>query len=1107
MLTLVLGPSNTGKTSYLYQQIQKQINKGVKHLVLLVPEQYSHAAERELTACLGARANLHIEVLSFKRLSSRVEAELGGSARKSLDEGGRILCMRLALDAVHSQLRLYKSQSRKTEFLTGLLKTLDELKQNAIDAEQLLDLANWVDGNLHDKLHDLAYLSGAYERISKRLDPRDRLTKLADQITNSQFTKSHFFIDGFSDFTAQESNILRKLLRHGASIHLALTCGGLDDQSHIFRPATETARFFKRFTESLGKQVSVITNKTQSVRPMALCQIEKHLFSDLPATLLADASTDGLTLFTAQNPLEECMQAAAFVRHLLMTKGYRYKDIAVAVRGFTDYESLLASAFSYYDIPCHISQKVNLLDKPIMQVLTGAFDILESNFTYEATFRYLRTGLLQISQDEVDLLEGYVKQYNLKGTRFTQKTAWREHPTQFGKPFSETDTATLAHINHLRELVLAPLLALQTQTKQEKSAKAQAFALYSFLEAIALPETLTEKAAQFRASGRETLAAEYLQIWDIFVSALEQAEGILGDSPMEFSEFSKLLRLCLSQYEIGTIPQTIDRVHLGDLDAVRRRDLKCLIVLGATDARLPCPNTASGVFTEFERQWLSDNSMPLSGTAEESVYMEYALMYHAFSLPKELLILSFPKQAAGGEENRKSPILHRLEALLDLKETSFDLTLSYLAPKPAFDLALEQAPKDETLFAMAKEYFANDETQNALEKQILGIKEQLSPEKTAFLYGSPLLLSPTRLAQFSTCPFRFFMAYGLKAKLAKKVDLDAPMEGNFTHYLLEKVSRDIMNQGGFHTKDIDLEALTKTHIAQYKEEHLGGLSSQSERFHYLFEQLSNNSLSIVSDMAAELSTSSFAPLDFELSFGQNAKLPPVSFPLENDTLLLQGAVDRVDGWVHDDKLYLRVIDYKTGYAKFSLSDVWHGHGMQMLLYLFALEKSGKDFFGGLPISPAGVLYAPAKEVILPLSKQTPDFEISKKREKEKMRSGFLLHDDTMIHAMENSTEPKYIPVKFSKDGLALASASGLLLNETELAQVKTHVEEKVIRLASEIKSGTLAPFPHTGSIKIPCDTCDFRLACHYDKKVHGVHYLPKLSRDEIFHHTTEKGDD
>ena len=107
-------------------------------------------------------------------------------------------------------------------------------------------------------------------------------------------------------------------------------------------------------------------------------------------------------------------------------------------------------------------------------------------------------------------------------------------------------------------------------------------------------------------------------------------------------------------------------------------------------------------------------------------------------------------------------------------------------------------------------------------------------------------------------------------------------------------------------------------------------------------------------MAEELSASEFQPISFELGFGRGGELPPVELTVDGVTVSISGFVDRVDGWVHDGRLYLRVVDYKTGRKSFDLTDIWNGMGLQMLLYLFTLEEAGKALYGA-EIVPAGVL--------------------------------------------------------------------------------------------------------------------------------------------------------
>jgi len=1099
MLHLILGRAGSGKTMALYEGIrQRAALPHASGALLIVPEQYSHAAERELVEQLGDSASLYAEVRSFTRLAARVREELGGSAVTILDEGGRVLSMATALKAVAGELKLYGALGKKPEFLTGLLSTVDELKQCCLTPENLLDAAQWATGSLGEKLHDLAYIAGAYDAVSRRTDPRDTLTRLADTITESSVVKNSIFVDGFSDFTAQEGRILQRLLHGGTDLTVALTCDGLEDDSELFRPAVITAGRLRRWAAESGHQVSVTVLEPKQDRPAALTAVERYLFADtLPD---APIESDAVELYTAATPVEECELAAARVRALVMDEGCRYRDIAVAARGFADYETAAEHIFTRYGVPVHMARKADILEKPILLLLTAALDILDGGWRYEAVFRYLRTGLAGLSSQEVDRLELYVRKWNIYGTMWTRRTDWKENPDGYGVDFTEEQAVELTELNVLRRRVAAPLTALEQAGRAAKTATGQAAALYEFLETIHLPATLTQKADRFRETGRETNAAEYGQIWDILVLALEQVHAILGETPMDQREFSALLRLTLSQYKVGAIPQTLDRVQMGDLDRTRRRGLKCLIVLGATDDRLPAPGTGSGVLTEEERSQLREIGLSLSDTAEEGLWREMALIYHAFTAPAERLIVSRPQTGDDGSVTRKSPVATRIENILNKESTpaaALDPRLRITSQAAAFDLALRGgADSTDELAAQARAYFAEDPRFQAVLRQAGLDAGKLSQETTRRLYGSRLNLSASRIDTFGSCKFRYFMQYGLKAKPRRRAELDAPVVGTFLHYVLEHTTKEIMAAGGFAALEpAILKQLVEGHIADYVRLYFGGLEEKSQRFQYLFHRLSREVHQVAADMAEELRCSDFTPLDFELTFGKEGDLPPVELTGDGIDLILSGAVDRVDGWTRGDALYLRVVDYKTGRKKFSLSDIWYGLGMQMLLYLFTLARHGGEHYGNRAIVPAGALYAPARDQTVAAPKHSAAQEIEKLRRRDLTRSGLILRDPALIEAMEHGEGIRFLPVKFAKDGTPEGDS---LVTAQELMRLERHVEEALLSWGREMGRGEITPLPHGGSVALPCDYCDYRTACHHDPEWDGVRYLPTLTPKEVW---------
>ena len=206
---------------------------------------------------------------------------------------------------------------------------------------------------------------------------------------------------------------------------------------------------------------------------------------------------------------------------------------------------------------------------------------------------------------------------------------------------------------------------------------------------------------------------------------------------------------------------------------------------------------------------------------------------------------------------------------------------------------------------------------------------RLSSAAVEKLYGQRLRLSASRIDKFASCRFAYFCQYGLRAKPYEPAAFRPPEIGTFMHYVLEKTAREVKRRGGFAAvDDKTLRELCERFTAQYVSEELNDFNEKRRRFVYLFNRLCGDVWRVVEDMAAEPRRSDFEPLDFELDFSDAREMPPVELGGGEDSLVLSGIADRVDGWYHDGKLYLRVVDYKTGRKEFSMSDVWYGMGFR-----------------------------------------------------------------------------------------------------------------------------------------------------------------------------------
>ncbi|MBP1737475.1 MAG: ATP-dependent nuclease subunit [Oscillospiraceae bacterium] len=1061
MLHLMIGRARTGKTTAILKRIAASTQR--KQL-LIVPEQSSHETERALCLYGGNQIALHAEVLSFTRLASRIFAQTGGSAAPTLDAGGRLLLMYAALKSLSGSLSLYARSSRKPAFLAGLLDTVDECKSYRVTPQALIEAGDALGDQQGDKWRELGLIYGSYDALAARVaaDPRDRLTRLTEALRQVPMDDTDIWVDGFTDFTPQESMVLKELLLKGCRVTMALTCDGLEKEQHgegVFSPARKTAALLLRMAEETRSktQVEDFTARTGSASP-ALLYLEQALFTTHPEEY--GAPVPELTLFTAPTPRAEVERAAADILRLTRDEGYRFREIAVAARSFSAYSDLVEEIFPRYGIPVFLSAVSDILQKPILTLITSALETVSNGYEYDNVFQYLKTGLTGLSPDDVDVLENYVLTWNLRGSRWTAQSGWTMHPGGYGMSFTDHDRALLERLNTLRRQVTKPLEQLRKHPDQ--TARGQAMALYRFLEDIGLPQRLEERTAALRERGELTLAEEYTQLWDILLGGLEQCARLLGEEPMALDEFSQLFRLVLSQYDVSSIPVSLDRVTAGEAPRLSAKKVRALFLLGADDSSIPQAAVAPGLFSDDDRDTLAEFGIELAPRLGDRLIREMTVVYVTCNIPDCRLSVSW----SGGDGARPSFLVSRLRRLFpSLPITQVTGRELPEAPLPA----LERAGRDQRLWPYLSRLPELEQPLSLMRGATQMTRQALSPAAVGTLYGASVPMSASRLDQFQSCHFAYFLRYGLRAKPRRPAGFQAPEYGTFVHYVLEHVLRQRRDEGL-----PDPSAAVRETVNRYIEEELGGLSDQTPRFRYLFDRLIRSVNTIVENVLEELEQSEFQPIQFELGFGRSGDLPPVEVSADGLTVSISGFVDRVDGWVHDGRLYLRVVDYKTGRKSFDFTDLWNGMGLQMLLYLFTLEREGSRYFGQ-EIVPAGVLYLPARDAILSGSRGMDESARKKLMDAELKRKGILLSEEEVLAAMG---EPRFLPVQVSGGKLT----GDYLVSAERLGKLGRRVDAILEETVRELAAGNISADPFwRGPEHNACQWCDFFAACHFEE--------------------------
>ena len=1087
MLTIWIGRAGSGKSARVLETIARRREE--RPQILLVPEHTSHEAELDLCRACGPTACRSAEVLSFQSLATRVLTETGGLADVTLDNGGKLLTMRRCLQELHTRLRVFGRPSQRAAFLHQLTTLADELYAYQIAPETLYRHVADMEGAMGDKLRDVAMIYAAYDARLRGgdTDVRSRVQKLHDHLPQSHYLDGKdLYLDGFSFFNRQEESVLSLALRRCSSVTVTLLG---ERGGRQFQNAAVQKERLVRMAREAGTECRLAYLIRQGEGP--LDHLERHFFG---SDAVWEGETDAVALHEAPNAFREVEYVASQIRRLAR-QGYRYRDIAVASRSMELYGPLLEAVFRRDDIPAYISRRSDILEKPVMTLLLSAVDAATGGFEYEDMFRYLKTGMTGVTEAECDLLENYVIRWDIRGNMWLRDVPWTANPDGYGAELTEERTARLAEVNRIREKVRLPLLALTEGLKSRPSARDKARTLYEFAAAAGVPDALRDKADALLAAGQVQLAEEYAQLWQIFCDVLDQFVEILGDTELDGEEFAKLLRLVLTQYSVGTIPATLDQVKVSEITRNDRHRVRVLFLLGANDHLLPQVDRDGGVLDSDDRRALQQREIPLSDATFDTLDNELQNIYACLVQPTERLHISWPVTDVAGAELRPSFVVERIRLLFPaVRPTRGEDDCRLETPTAALCAAAESDA--------LRRYFAADPRYApavaAMERARNMERGRLSPEAVQSLYGHAIAMSASRIDRVRSCHFGYFMEYGLRARERKKAGFEAPEVGTFLHYLLENVNREVKELGGYQKVDDQaLRHMVEEQVDRYAQWCIDDYAHKSARFRYLFSRLRETAYSIVLDIAGEMRQSDFMPVCFELSFGgRDGTLPAVTVRQDGASLSVSGKVDRVDGWLHDGKLYLRVVDYKTGKKSFDLSDVRYGLGIQMLLYLFALEREGQDYFG-CPVVPCGVLYQPARTAILARPRNISEDKLRADLQAALRRTGLVLDEPEVLRAMEHSAleKPCYLPIGVKKDG----TLSGSVASAAQLGHLGRYVDRLLHEIAGEIAQGNIDADPYDrGPQDSACTYCAFASACCFDERRDRRRFLRKTDSGEFW---------
>lgn len=1118
-LRFYFGPSGSGKSHRIYEEImQRAAHEPGRNFLIIVPDQFTMQTQKDLVIRSDRGGILNIDVLSFGRLSHRILEEVGTKEMPVLDDTGKSLVLQKIAADLKEQLPAMGSLLHKQGYIHEVKSAISEFMQYGISTQDMDKLIASAEkrGALAMKLRDLKTLYRGFQDYIRDhfITTEETLDVLRRSLVKSKILPDSVVVfDGFTGFTPIQNRLIQELMRVCEETIVTVTIGEeedpyqMDGEQKLFHLSKKTvADLVKLAAEAevtRGEDVFVKGGPNRFTEAPALCYLEQNMFRYQYEPYTEKQCE--IRMFEALSPREEVHQTALYIRKLIRKEGLTYRDIAVVIGDLEGYASYVETEFGQLEIPCFLDRTRGIVLNPMIEYIKSALQLYIRDFSYDTVFHFLRSGMADISREEIDELENYVIRTGARGYRtysrlFTRKT--EEMQQGSGQEDTERAEETMERLNRIRQQFADTVEILHMAPR----AKAGEYVdhLYDFLEQNQVQQKLLNYQQRFEQEGDLAKAREYAQIYRLVMDLLDQIYELLGEEEISLQEFADILEAGFGEITVGTIPQNVDRIVVGDMERTRLKQVKVLFFLGVNDGNIPKNASKGGIISDMDREFLIESGTEMAPSPRQQMYIQRLYLYLNMTKPSERLYLSYAKVNSDGKGIRPSYLIDTVRKLFPQLAVEYPQNRSrleqiegrqegarYLAEelREYADGTLREEERQD-FYLMYRAYEADPEGRDRLTAAAFRrYKESgLSRIVARALYGRQLENSVSRLETYAACACRHFLQYGLSLQEREEFGFEVSDMGNVYHAVLENFAGKLAESGrtwwdfdeNFATQAI--KEAVEGYAATYGETVL----YSSARNEYAITRMSRILTRTVLTLQQHLKQGSFQPDDYELSFRFAEDLDSIHVDLsEEEKMHLQGRIDRIDVSEDAEHVYVKVIDYKSGNKKFDLAALYYGLQLQLVVYMNAAMELESRKHPDKEIVPAALLYYhiddPTIETPVELTQEQINEEILTKLR----MNGVVNSDPAVVERLDRflQDKSKVIPVEKKKDG-SFSARSGILSRE-ELHVVSAYVDTKIRQIGREILDGKIAANPYEKGNEEACTYCAYKKVCGFDGSIPG----------------------
>ena len=1117
-LRFCFGPSGSGKSHRIYEEImQRAAEESGRNFLIIVPDQFTMQTQKDLVMRSDRDGILNIDVLSFGRLSHRILEEVGTKEMPVLDDTGKSLVLQKVAADLKEQLPAMGSLLHKQGYIHEVKSAISEFMQYGISTQDMDKLITSAQkrGALAMKLKDLKTLYRGFQNYIRDhfITTEETLDVLRRSLSKSKILKGSVVVfDGFTGFTPIQNRLIQELMRVCAETIVTVTIGvgedpyKMDGEQKLFHLSKKTVADLEKLAAEAeverGEDLFVKGGPNRFAKAPALHYLEQNLFRYQYEPYAGEQQE--IHMFEALSPREEVHQTALYIRHLIREQGMTYRDIAVVIGDLEGYASYVETEFGQLEIPCFLDRTRGIVLNPMIEYIKSALQLYIKDFSYDTVFHFLRSGMADISREEIDELENYVIRTGARGYRtysrlFTRRT---EELQGNAEGSEQAEEKTMERLNRIRQQFMDAVEILHMGSREK--AGDYVSHLYDFLEQNQVQQKLLNYQQQFEKEGDLSRAREYAQIYRLVMDLLDQVYELLGEEEISRQEFADILEAGFGEITVGTIPQSVDRIVVGDMERTRLKQVKVLFFLGVNDGNIPKNASKGGIISDMDREFLIESGTEMAPSPRQQMYIQRLYLYLNMTKPSEQLYLSYAKVNSEGKGIRPSYLIDTVRKLFPAMSVEYPQNRSRLEQiegrqEGARYLAEElreyvegTLPEEERqdFYLMYRAYEADAAGRDLLTRAAFRRYREsgLSRIVARALYGQQLENSVSRLETYAACACRHFLQYGLSLQEREEFGFEASDMGTVYHAVLEnfagKLAESNLTWWDF-TEDFAAKAV-KESVEAYAATYGETVLYSSARNEYAITRMSRILTRTVLTLQKHLKQGSFQPDDYELSFRFAEDLDSIHVDLsEDEKMHLQGRIDRIDVSEDTEHVYVKVIDYKSGNRKFDLAALYYGLQLQLVVYMNAAMEMESRKHPDKEIVPAALLYYHIDDPTIETPVELTDEQINEQILAKLRMNGVVNSDPGVVERLDRYMQDKsvVIPVEKKKDG-SFSARSGVLSRE-EMQLISSYVDAKIRSIGREILDGKIAANPYEKGNEEACTYCAYKKVCGFDGSIPG----------------------